>query len=105
MNGVYVSKGLFGILQNTPYRVFNIGAQKVLKNNNGTIRFNVQDVFQSGNWKIESDPVVIDFIYRGQYLITERVFRLTYSRNFGNNKLKASRKRATGSEEERRRVN
>lgn len=41
----------------------------------------------------------------GSFDFSRPTVRLTYSRNFGNSKLRASRNRKTGSEEERQRVN
>ena len=41
----------------------------------------------------------------GDFKLTQRTFKLTYSRSFGNRKLKSSRKRDKDFDEERRRVN
>jgi hypothetical protein len=83
----------------------NIGIQKKLKDEWGSLRFNINDAFES--FKFQSTTYIpeqnlntsadIDF--------SNRTYVLTYSRNFGNTKVKSSRERETGAEEERRRVN
>ena len=42
---------------------------------------------------------------RNLFRFSNRTFTLTYNRKFGNTKLKSTRNRETGSEEERQRVN
>ena len=64
----------------------------------------VNDVLNSFKWRWESQLggqdvllQIIDF--------TQTTYQLTYTRNFGNNKLKSSRNRAGGAAEEKKRVN
>ncbi len=104
MNGVYFSPALSGIIVWQSFNRFDIGIQKVFNNNNGTLKFAVSDLFTGGNWDGELDDPDIDFKLDSYFGFAERVFRLTYSRQFGNSKLKGQRKRATGSAEEQRRV-
>lgn len=104
MNGVYFSPALSGTIIWQAFNRFDFGIQKVFNNGNGTLKFAVSDIFKGSNWKGELDDPNIDFKLDSYFGFSERVFRLTYSRQFGNNKLKGERKRATGSAEEQRRV-
>ena len=105
VSAFYNSAGVFGRSTLDPIRGMGFGAQKKFKNNAGVLRFNVTDLFNSiefsGGTSIPSQGFVTD----GRFDFSNRTFKLSYSRSFGNNKLKASRNRGTSSEEERRRVN
>lgn len=105
VSGFYNSAGVFGRSTLDPITGMSFGVQKKLKNNGGILRFNVTDIFNSiefnGGTSIPSQGFETD----GRFDFSNRTFKLSYSRSFGNNKLKASRERSTGSEEERRRVN
>ena len=105
MSGFYFSGGPFGRLYSHPIGDLTIGVQKELGGKRGTLRFNVSDVFLTGNWTGTVDDPAVNFHYKGGFRQTERVFRLTYSNKFGGAKVKAARQRSTGSEEERRRAN
>lgn len=102
LSGFYMASGLLGGVQNKPLGALTFGLQKKLKNNKGNFSFAVEDILFSRIWRVEIDTPELQ--YNQKYQFTERIFRLTYSRNFGNNKVKKARKRDTGSEEERRRV-
>ncbi len=71
----------------------NWGLQKKLGSNGGTLRFNVNDVLNSivllGTANVEAQNLV----YNGRFDFSQRTFMLTYSRNFGNQKLKSARQR------------
>ncbi len=86
------------------YRV-DVGIQKKLGDKWGSLRFAVNDVFDSflitGVTELPDQNLKRSFNLK----FSHRTFSLTYSRNFGNSKLKSARKRGAGSEEERRRVN
>lgn len=105
LSGFYFSGGPYGKIVARPAGEVNIGVQKELGGNRGTLRFTVGDVFLTAIWTSVIDDPEQNFYYRGQYRQTERIFRLTYSNKFGSSKVKDARRRATGSEEERRRVN
>lgn len=102
--GFYKSKALFGIWEYHPMGSLDIGIEKKLNHERGTIAFNITDVFWTSRLKLSAynQPLNLDvFLY---FTHEPRVVRLSYSRNFGNKNLKAIRHRATSSEEERRRA-
>ncbi len=69
------------------------------------VRFNINDIFDSfeynGGTNIPEENLNTD----NTFDFSNRTFLLTYTRNFGNKKLKSARSRQTGAEEERKRVN
>jgi hypothetical protein len=103
LSGFYYSPSLWGTSKAEPFGAFNISAQKKF-NDNSTLRLGVSDVFTSLNFRSVSDRPEQNFYTRTQINFSQRIFRLTYTRNFGNNELRAKRNRSTGSEEETERV-
>jgi hypothetical protein len=101
----YQTKALSGAQITLPVNMVNIGIQKKLKNNQGTLRFGIDDVFNSLLFRFNnqlpndalSSKIVLDF--------SQRTFKLTYNRNFGSQTVKSNRARTLGSEDERQRVN
>ena len=103
--GFYQTKGLFGAAEFLPIGALNIGIQKKLGGAAGTLRFGIDDVLNSIKWRGESNFPEYNLVSSFEADFSQRTFKLTYSRNFGNDKLKRQRQRGTGSEEERERVN
>jgi hypothetical protein len=104
ISGLYKSRSYMGILLMKPYGFVNVGVQKKFSGNKGTLRLSVSDLFWTMRLEFVNDLPALE-MYQDLGLIFEpRVARLTYSRNFGNTHVKAAKRRATGSEEERRRV-
>jgi len=83
----------------------NIGFQKKLGDRWGTLGFKVNDLFDSVKWEVVTDIPEQNLNTKNTFDFMNRTFILTYSRNFGNRKLKSSRERDTGAEEEKKRVN
>ncbi len=104
VSGFYQTASLFGTAKIAATGMLNLGIRKQLPNNNGVLSFNVNDILNSFEWRVEQDlsELGIQTEFLGDFSQTQ--FRLSYSRNFGNKKLKGSRKRGTGSDAERRRV-
>lgn len=103
--GFYQTKALDGAGVALPMGALNVGIQKKLKGNWGTLRFGVDDLLNSLKYRFETNFPEYNIVGRGDIDFSQRTFKLTYTRNFGNNKLKGARQRETGAEEERRRVN
>lgn len=103
VSGNYQSTQLMGLWRRRPFGMFNVGIQKKLNKEKGTFRLNATDIFNTNQWVFESsmeEPRVdLDFSLR----LNARAIRLTYTRNFGNRKLKAVNIKS-GSEEDRKRV-
>ena len=103
--GFYNSKALFGIMEALPMGAVNFGVQKKFKGNSGTLRFGIDDVFNTLRIRSNGNYPEYNLVSQAEIDFSQRTFKLTYSRNFGDKKLKDARQRDTGSEEERRRVN
>ncbi len=105
LSGFYNSSGLFGRSTLDPITGMSFGIQKKFKKDRSVLRFNITDLFNSIEFSGGTSIPTQGFETDGVWDFSNRTFKLSYSRSFGNNKLKASRNRSTSSEEERRRVN
>jgi len=101
ISGIYQSKTLWGISQFLGVGSINIGIQK--KFGKGTLRFVVDDLSNTTSWKLKTDLPQNNLRSYFDYDFHSRYARFTYTRSFGNNKLK-SIKLNSGTEEERKRI-
>lgn len=105
LSAFYRSPELFGTARIEAIKGLNFGLQKKFPNHGGNLRFNITDILESIVWSGGTSLPSQGFETDGYFDFSNRTYRLTYSTTFGSNKIKASRKRSTGSEAERRRVN
>lgn len=102
ISGMYQSKTLLGVVESLPVSSLNVGVQK--KVGKGAIRFAVDDIFNGNNWRLKMTlPQDKNLNTYFHYDFHSRFARITYTRSFGNAKLK-SIKLKSASEEERGRV-
>ncbi|MCC5928724.1 MAG: TonB-dependent receptor [Cyclobacteriaceae bacterium] len=99
---MYRSKALMGIGLQQPMGSVGLGVQKELKNEHGTIRCNVTDVFKTMIYGFTYQQPEIGLDHRFQMLYEMRVFNLSYTKNFGNKKLSNLRKAQSPTEEQNR---
>ncbi|MCB0686403.1 MAG: outer membrane beta-barrel protein [Saprospiraceae bacterium] len=100
----YLSPFLSGDQVHTLKYYINLGIQKKFARGS-TLGLSIQDLTNtSGNLHWEYDQPALDVRTFGNNNWSERVYRLTYSFSFGNQKLKGKRNRVTGSQEERNRM-
>jgi hypothetical protein len=102
LSGYYMSRWLWGIRGSNPYYTLNIGAQKQLAKDWGTLRFLAQDVLHTlkTGWTYMSPDG--DIVSRGNYDMHVRSIMVTYTKPFGNKKLKKVNLRSGLAEEQRR---
>lgn len=105
LNFNYNSEALFGSLKIGSRYFLNLGIQKKFGDKWGTLRFNINDILESNKFEGSTSIPEENLNTNNTFDFSNRTFLLTYTRNFGNKKLKSARSRQTGAEEERRRVN
>lgn len=104
LSGFYTSEGFSGTAKYDAFYRVDSGVSKKFGENGGTLKFSVRDIFDSFEFSGGTDNPEQNLRTRNFFDFSARTFLLTYTRNFGNRKLKSSRNRETGAEEERRRV-
>jgi outer membrane receptor protein involved in Fe transport len=102
---MYTGPSLDGTLAYESIFMVNAGLNINLGERWGNLRFNINDVLNSFEWTTESVVDTERFNFSGFFDFSQRTFLVSYSRTFGNQKLRALRDRKTGAAEERRRVN
>jgi outer membrane receptor protein involved in Fe transport len=104
ISGNYQSPSLFGIYRSKAVGSVSVGIQKKSKNEKNTFSLNMSDVFKTAIYTYTADVPELNIHNSGRLDFEPRVLRFTFAHNFGSNKVKAERKRETGSDEERKRV-
>ncbi len=102
LTGFYNSPLVYGMLRTTGFGQISAGVQKHLWNKAATLRLNVSDLFQTmrPGGTIRHATTNLQF----SNWFESRVTRLTFTYNFGNQKLKAVRQRRSGVEDEQGRA-
>ena len=102
LSGFYYSAGLFGIYKSNPFGSLDLGLQK--KWARSSFRFNGANILNTLIFKPEINLPDKNLVTTARLQFSYPGFRLTYTHNFGNAKVKQSRSRITGAEEEKNRV-
>lgn len=105
VSGFYNSRSLSGAYTFKSLGSLNAGLQKKFKNEGGSLRFGFDNILNTMVWRSELDLTDQGLFLYDNWDFVPPTVKLSYSRNFGNKKLKGTRQRGTGSEEERGRVN
>ena len=101
----YYGPSLFGTAKFDAVAGADIGFQKKFSEKWGSLKFSINDLFDSNKYTGGTDLPEQNIKTENKFDFSNRTYILTYSNSFGNSKLKSSRERQTGSEEERNRVN
>jgi hypothetical protein len=104
LSGFYQSNGLFGASLSKAFGQLNAGIQKKFIKNNSSLKLGVDDIFSTMNLRSTFNLPEENFYTDFRIQISQRIFKLTYTKSFGNKALKVKRTRITASEEERLRV-
>ena len=104
LSGFYQSPSLWGISKSNAFYSISAGIQMKSKNEKNSFNLNLSDVFHTGIYSFSAIVPELNIHNSGSLNFEPRVLRFTFSHNFGSEKVKSERKRATGSDEERKRV-
>ena len=104
VSGNFITPGYDGLSHWKPNGQLNIGIQKKLGEEWGSLSLSANDIFESSNFLSSIDQPDINLRVSSAYKQAERVFMLTWTNKFGNTKLKDARQRASGAADEMRRL-
>jgi hypothetical protein len=104
VSGFYQSQRLEGIYVQQAYGSLNFGIKKKLNGNKGSLIFSANNILVTQDKILYADYPERNLVTDFHINFVQRSFKLTYTRNFGNNKLKERIERSTGAEDEKGRV-
>lgn len=106
ISGAYSSSSFVGTAKRKPFYQLDAGVQWKFGKMNDLLRFAATDVFNSANNLRFGETVPgVNAVINRTFNFRTAAYRLTYTHNFGNKSLKGRRERATGAEDEMKRVN
>lgn len=104
MNGMYQSPQLFGIYTVKAFGTLDIGVKKKLNGTWGALIFNAVNLLNTQKARFGTDMPAQNLVSNTMLQFSMPTFKLTYTRSFGNDKIKEKRQRLTGAEDEKGRV-
>lgn len=102
ISGWYNSRNVMGQFRGKPQGAVNLGVQKSLFQKRGNLKLSVNDVFLTSYWNGDADFGGVNIAFRNRW--DARQIRLNFSYKFGNQQVKAARRRSTATESEQSRV-
>jgi len=102
LSGMYKSTAISGPSIISPIWMVSAGIAKSLWKDNASIKLNVQDIFQSMQFKGKINFGDIDA--HSQFHLLDRAANLTFTWNFGNKKVKVNQYKNTGIQQEENRL-
>jgi len=104
VTGQYQSAQLFGLYRVSPTGTLDIGIKKRLPARWGSLIFNASNILNTSAFTFSTDLPEQNLVGSTSLHFSVPTYKLTYTRNFGNDKLKEKRERMTGAEDEKQRV-
>ena len=98
----YNSSNIYGMMQGKAQYAVNAGLQKSFWNKKASLKLNVNDIFLTSFWGGKTDFANVKLTIRNRW--DSRNARLTFTYKFGNQNVKAARRRSTATEAEQGRV-
>ena len=105
LSGYYSSKSNWGIYHYNGSGSLDAGIQKKFTRKKSSLSFNVRNLLNTEQFKTYVDIPGQNLIHRARQVFSYTYYGLTFSRSFGNDKVKGKRERSTGAEEEKGRAN
>ncbi len=103
ISGFVTAPGVWGgTIKSKAMGTLDIGMQKTIFNNKGTVKISYTDLLKTMYWRGSSDYNGSKFNGKGTFEAQQIKLNFTY--RFGNNQVKAARQRKSGSEEENKRL-
>lgn len=99
----YSSPAIRGVFEMESRGFVDAAVQKKFKENRGVFTLSFKDIFWTNTGRFKGNVPEQNLSMYGEYFAEPRVLLLTYSRSFGNKKLKPIKDK-TGAEEERKRI-
>ena len=103
MSGFYSSKYAWGFYIFKPFGSLDVAAQKKWPKKKSSLSLNVTNVLLSETGRLYADIPSQNILLKTSNTYGYMGFTLSYTKNFGNEKVKQSRNRATGAEDEKNR--
>jgi hypothetical protein len=104
LSGFYQSKSLSGLAIVKPLGMLNMGLKKKL-GQKSSLDFNASNILNSMKYRTSINLPEQNLVSTFNLNFFRPTFKVTFTHNFGKEKLKGKRERSTGAEEEKGRVN
>ncbi|MEO9966242.1 MAG: TonB-dependent receptor [Reichenbachiella sp.] len=104
ISGFMRTPSYFGISKFQSYAIFSFGLEKKLKEDQGSFKFSLTDAFKGRDFRGETLVPEENIDIRRRFVFENQVFNLSYTRSFGNNRLKGQRNKKSASQEEQQRI-
>lgn len=102
VSGSYFSSFAYGAFKFKPRYIANVGIAKSVLHNKGKLTFNVSDLFNTLTSQYDVSSFGVNSTFNSK--VESRFYKLVFSYKFGNQKVKAATKKATGIEEQQQRM-
>lgn len=102
LTGMYQNKSIIGPSVLQPFGILSAGISKSLLKDKATLKLNVQDILQSMRFKSNID--FGNLHGGGDFKLNDRAVNLTFTWNFGNQKVKVHQYKDSGIQKEKSRI-